>query len=453
MTFANARQRDEPTLVPSAAVEPQFIVLGGPAPDNCGLSSLSLDGTIGDDCDGIILLKQIDPGELTEVLARAPDPALPIVDFFGNHPVRCDFAGSLLNADCTKEMHQFLAPIWDRLAEFPFRAQVQDRTGMTILRLVYSRSTPAKATFAPRSPVTVQYPLVGAGPGVRQHLELLATQDLLKRRHFTRTHACSKCASARLNIYEACPACGSSDLFEEALVHHYRCGCQEAESRFIQDDQLICPKCRRELRHLGVDYGKPGKIALCRSCGARNSMPSTNFICLDCSAVTPAEDAASTDWYHYDLTDIGLNVQREGRLPQSEFSSVLDQAPRAYSPREFQLLAMQELRVAQQYKHTFSVARISFPNLEAVRREQGLAESDAVFQRAVDMIVKTVRPRDFVGISGGRFVFIGLAAITEAGVRRLEDRIRKTTHDIEARLELTVEVAEGNAIVDLFARG
>ncbi len=448
MTVANVRYRDEATLVPSAPAERQFIVLGGPAPDVPGLN---FEGTIGDDCDGIVLLKQIDVGELTEVLARAPDPALPIVDFVSNHPVRSDFAGSLLNTDSAKEMQKILAPVWRRLGEFPFRAQVQDRTGMTILRLIYSRSTAAKATFAPRNPVTIQYPLVGTGPGVRQHLEVLANQDLLKRQHFMRTHACGKCASARLNVYEACPACGSSDLFEEILIHHYRCGCQEAESHYIQDDLLICPKCRRELRHLGVDYGKPGKIALCRGCSARNSMPSTNFVCLDCSAVMPAEGAAATDWYHYDLTDSGLGAQYEGRLPQSEFSPLLDQAPRAYSPREFQLLAMQEMRVAQQYQQTFSVARISFPNLDAIRRERGLVAVEAVFRRAVDMIVKTVRPRDFVGISGGRFVFIGLAAITDSGVRRLEDRIRKTVHDTEARLELTVEVAEGNAIIDLFA--
>jgi hypothetical protein len=111
------------------------------------------------------------------------------------------------------------------------------------------------------------------------------------------------------------------------------------------------------------------------------------------------------------------------------------------------------MRVAQQYLQVFSVARISFPNLDAIRREQGLVTAGAIFQRVVDMIVKTVRPRDFVGISDSRFVFIGLAAITDSGVRRLEDRIRQTVRGIEARLELTIEVVEGNAIVDLFARG
>jgi hypothetical protein len=37
---------------------------------------------------------------------------------------------------------------------------------------------------------------------------LLAHLDLLRRRHFNRTHQCGKCASERLNTYEACPQCG-----------------------------------------------------------------------------------------------------------------------------------------------------------------------------------------------------------------------------------------------------
>jgi len=453
MHTASAQTHSRVTPLSPAPAGRKFIVLGGPAPDIAGLNLLNLEGAIGSDCDGILLLKHIDVSELAEVFAWAPDPTVPIADFFDNHSVRRDFVSSRLNDESVKEMEQIFAPIWRRLEEIPYRAQTQDRTGMAILRLAYSRDAPAKAAFDSRFSLAVQYPLIGTGPGVCQHLEVLADQDLLHRRHFTRTHACGKCGSARLNVYEACPACGSADLFEEVLVHHYRCGCQEAESHFIQGDVLICPKCRRELRHLGVDYGKPGRIAACRTCGAVNSTPTINFICLDCHAVTAAESAATTDWYHYDLTDMGLSALREGRLPQNEFTPALDQSPRAYSPREFQLLAMQETRVARQYREAFSVARISFPNLIAIRGELGILATDGIFRRAVDTIVETVRPRDFVGISSSQSVIIGMPGIAAAGVRRIEDRIRQTIRDsIETPLEITVEVAEGDAIAQLFAR-
>ena len=225
--IVDAKPHDGPPLVPAAPSGRKFLVLGGPAPEISGLNLLNLEGIKGGDCDAIILLKHIDVGELSDVLLRAPDPAVPIADFFENHPVRRDFIGSLLNDESVKEMQELFAPIWRRLSEIPYRAQIQDRTGIIILRLAYSRDTPLKAAFNPRYPLTVQYPLVGIGPGMRQHLEILANQDLLHRRHFTRTHACSRCASARLNVYEACPRCGSADLFDEVLVHHYRCGRQE----------------------------------------------------------------------------------------------------------------------------------------------------------------------------------------------------------------------------------
>lgn len=56
---------------------------------------------------------------------------MPVADFFGNHPVRRDFIGSLLNDDSAKEMEQRFAPIWRRLGELLYRAPPQGRTAMT----------------------------------------------------------------------------------------------------------------------------------------------------------------------------------------------------------------------------------------------------------------------------------------------------------------------------------
>ena len=92
---------------------------------------------------------------------------------------------------------------------------------------------------------------------------------------------------------------------EETLIHHFRCGWQDGKSHLTQGRLLVCPKCHRELRHLGVDYDKPGMIVMCRTCKATNSEPVVRFACLDCSAATPSADAASTDWYNYDLTEDG----------------------------------------------------------------------------------------------------------------------------------------------------
>ena len=160
--------------------------------------------------------------------------------------------------------------------------------------------------------------------------------------------------------------------------------------------------------------------------------------------MTPAEIAATTDWYHYDLTEPGLNCLRTGQLPQFDFDPSIEKFPRAYSPREFHLLAVQEARTAQRYRRAFSIAQISFPNLEAIRHELGMRAADAAFQRAVDEIVQTVRASDFVGVSNDRtFVIVGLPGTPPADVRPIEDRIWQALHDtIDTPVEVAIEVAE-----------
>jgi GGDEF domain-containing protein len=435
----------------SPALEERFFVLGGEPPPIAGTN---LHARVGSPCAGIILINHIEPAELAAVLGQAPDPAVPIADFEHNSPLRHDFVGSSLNVETIAELKHRFAPVWRRLAELPFRAKREERAELTMLRLAYSRDAPIEAVLTPGSPLIVEYPLLGTAAGTRRQLELLADLDLLHRRHFTRTHACSKCGSARLHVYEACPGCSGADLVEETLVHHYRCGCQEPESRFAQDQLLVCPKCHRVLNHLGVDYSKPGKIVVCRACGAANSEPLIHFVCLDCATVTPTEGAAATDWYHYDLTDEGMRALRDGQLPRFEIACLLEHGTHAYSPHEFRLLAAEEMRVARQFQRSFSVARVSFPNIEADRHALGPAGMDVAFRHAVDAIVETVRASDFVGVGGATSVIIGFPETTAADVRDIENRIRKAIQNaVVVPLELTVDVAEGDAIVEMLAEG
>jgi GGDEF domain-containing protein len=144
-----------------------------------------------------------------------------------------------------------------------------------------------------------------------------------------------------------------------------------------------------------------------------------------------------------------------GLLPKPEFPPFSEKGQRAYSPHEFQLLAMQETRVARQYRQAFSIARISFPNLQAIRSQLGILATDAALRRATDAIVQTVRASDFVGVCNDRTsVIVGFPGTTAAAVSPLEDRIRQILHDtIETPLEFAIEIGESDAAVAMLARG
>ena len=320
------------------------------------------------------------------------------------------------------------------------------------MRLAYSRDTAITAVFDPNSSHLVKYPLLGTVVGEQRNLEMLARLDLLRRRHFTRTHACAKCSSARLHVYEACPGCGGADLREEPLLHHYRCGCLEVESHFSQDQFLICPKCHRSLRHFGVDYGKPGTAVVCVACGATNSEPLVYFACLDCGSVTPADDAKATDWYHYDLTDDGVRTLRQGYLPQFDLGPLLESHTLTYSPREFRLLATHELKVTTRFNRPFSIVRITVLNLEALLHQHGAIAADAGFRRVVDAVVPELRATDFVGTGTMQSTVIGFPDTSAKDVDVIMKKIRRTIDaTLTTHVELSVEIAEGDAIIELLS--
>jgi hypothetical protein len=418
-----------------------FLVLGGVLPALAGIGSRT---TPGSPCAGILMLGPITPAQLADTLLELPDPAVPIADFAGNRGLRCDFASERLDPPAIAAFRDLSTPIWRRLAELPFKSAHEDRAELTLLRMAYSRDAAIEASFAPDSSRLVDYRLLGRISAARQRLEALADLDLLRRRFFSRTHACGRCGSARLHAYEACPACGGGNLVDEPIVHHYRCGWQAPESRFADGRLLVCPKCRRELRHFGVDYGKPGIAVVCRGCGAVEDEPLANFACLDCAAVTPSADSSPTDWHHYELTEEGLRALRDGRLPHLNIAPLLERYGRAFSPREFSLLAAEALRVARRYERPFALARLTVANLDQLRQELGPMAVDSAFRLAIDASVGLLRDSDFVTPDGPASMLIGFPETSAVLAAKVLDRVKKEVAVVVAApLEIAVTTAEG----------
>jgi hypothetical protein len=295
--------------------------------------------------------------------------------------------------------------------------------------------------------------LLGRNAANRQRLEQLATLDLLRREHFTRTHLCSRCDSARLHAFEACPSCGSGNLLETSIVHHYRCGWQEPEPRFVKDHELVCPKCRRELRHYGVDYDKPGSVVVCRSCQAGNSEPAVRFICLDCEHNMGADEARTLDWCHYELTEAGLDALRVGRIPRFNIGEYLNGHSRTFALRDFRLLANEGIQVARRYGRPFTIGIVSFVNVRELRRDLGLTAADQAFCRAVDIVVERLRDSDFIGVDDSHSIFIGFPETNEKDARAVLDNLVKQVEPTAGMpITLDIAVGEGEQAGDLLRR-
>jgi hypothetical protein len=424
-----------------------FLVLGGDLPV---LPGVGFRATPGAACAGIVMVGPVTAAKLAEVLAELPEPALPIADFANNCGLRRDFFGDAPDLASIQAFNDHAAPIWRRLTELPVHAARADRAELTLLRLAYSRDVAIEASFAPDSVLLIDYRLLGRVSGTRQRLEALAELDLLRRRFFTRSHSCGQCGSARLHAYEACPSCGGGDLVDESIVHHYRCGWQGPESHFVADRLLVCPKCRRTLRNFGVDYGKPGIVVSCRGCDAAADEPVAKFACLDCGTITPTADGSPTNWYHYNLTEEGLRALREGRLPHLSIAPILEHHGRAFSLREFKLLAAETLRIAERYKRPFALARLSIANLAPLRQELGPVAVDAAFRLAIEVSVGSLRDSDFVAPDGAVSMVIAFPETSARDAAKGLERIKeKISAAVAPPFEIVVTVAEGEAAATL----
>lgn len=129
-------------------------------------------------------------------------------------------------------------------------------------------------------------------------------------------YLCNNCSNSYLLIRENCPKCGSSYLDSHELIHHFSCAYIGQEEEFKSGDQtegLVCPKCSKTLKHIGVDYDKPSSIFECRNCDNQFQDPLLKAKCNHCSADNHVEHLERKVLKKYTLTARGKDLA-EGNL-------------------------------------------------------------------------------------------------------------------------------------------
>jgi len=105
-------------------------------------------------------------------------------------------------------------------------------------------------------------------------------------------HVCDACHSAHHNIRETCLHCNG----------------------------LICPKCQKILRHIGVDYDKPSHIFNCNTCSEHFQNPVFTYNCVDCGKVSDIRHLQEHLIRRVSLTAKGKQLVLSG-LPKKNYES------------------------------------------------------------------------------------------------------------------------------------
>ncbi len=137
-------------------------------------------------------------------------------------------------------------------------------------------------------------------------------------------HVCAVCRDSHLLFIETCPNCHGSNLKEERVIHHFRCANISPESTYQFDNELRCPKCKRFLRHIGVDYDMPASVYTCTDCGRSFTTPEMKVTCTQCERSYQPEDLSQIDVIRYEFTPAGLQALRNEEMNMNANNAVID---------------------------------------------------------------------------------------------------------------------------------
>jgi len=147
------------------------------------------------------------------------------------------------------------------------------------------------------------------------HLTLnrLVEAGVLAKERARSVYACPNCSSVSIRPSLLCPSCNSDEIAKVDLIEHLTCGHVAAVDEFTQAERYVCPKCRKELKTIGVDYRRNRGAYACSNCRGRFTTVIEKWVCNACERAVSAEELQRKDLYRYTIN--------EGR--RSELASLL----------------------------------------------------------------------------------------------------------------------------------
>jgi hypothetical protein len=283
--------------------------------------------------------------------------------------------------------------------ELPTSADITQRK-LLLLRYLLVRTgfelAPIRDPFAS---VGYTFPLAQAlfeqVPGRElEYLEALDEAQLLVPRLLDKVNTCPQCHHTQINFREICPECRSLDIREESTLHHFRCAYVGRESEFRQKDKLFCPKCTKEVRHIGVDYDKPAEVLWCHHCDHNFAEPLLSCFCLACGTTFPPENAVLKSINRYGISQDGIRAAEVGALPGDGLLNILKKELGYYKYEVFSEYLRLEMARCKRYQYPSTLSRFHLASAS-----KALAETDITYSRKfkkefASVITQTFRTSD-----------------------------------------------------------
>jgi Thaumarchaeal output domain 1 len=340
-----------------------------------------------------------------------------------------DFKRTLKNLSTVRANLQQVNPLPEAFNE---KAQRE----INLLRFIYSREL---SEIAPQrdknSPLGYGLPwaedILGAKTGGSLlELNRLAMDGLFLTELKDRINICPQCDDYRINFRQVCPHCGSPDISTQGTIQHFTCAHVAPEKNFIQNDKYICPKCGKQLKHIGVDYIKPGEVVVCDKCGEASQEAKVSCLSLLCGAVFPPEHAKQVTIYNYRLSEMGREAAIQGFHSEIGFKNVLKSFLNIYTLPFFEKYLQLEMERSSRYKRPFSFINLRIANLPVVDGAIGLKGKTTLVRELEKIFGTYLRDTDLISFTSEGDIYLLLIECDELRAESILQRILTRSKEV-----------------------
>ncbi|MCG8607210.1 hypothetical protein MJD09_19775, partial [bacterium] len=264
-------------------------------------------------------------------------------------------------------------------------------------------------------------------------LENLEEAQLLTTKLVDKVNVCPRCSHSQINFRELCPTCRSLNISEESTIHHFRCAHVGRETEYRRGFKFNCPKCSRELRHIGVDYDKPAEVMWCNDCNHNFSDPLLSCFCLVCGNSCSPEDVFLKQINEYSLSLDGFRAAEEGVMPGFGLISILKRELGFYKYEVFIEYLRLEIFRCRRYEYPSTLARFSFKDLDGGTSRNEMLRSRKLKKEFAALIKGTFRSTDLLTDLQDGQIFIIFTNTdydsTQIAFKRLDESMKSLLQD------------------------
>lgn len=314
------------------------------------------------------------------------------------------------------------------------------------LQFMVSRNVDLNPVVMPKSKFGYVYPLITVNFPERDDARMFEIIDFIEKRNLAdsrfvdRIHLCPDCYSSFINFRETCPKCGSSNLSVDDLIHHFSCGYVGPESKFKVEDKLICPKCGKTLKHIGMDYDKPSIIYTCKDCNYNFQEPEITGFCFYCGTSSPVDNLIKRDIKSFRVSQVTINCAINGII--LSLRDIIASTMKVYSNYVFKAILDHEYKKQKRYNTQSVLVYLRF-NFES-KDTQFKQNQQEIIVEIARVMKETLRDSDAItAIDDVTFAILLLEATSAQAkiiMSRLKREIEKFIKSNFPQRELNIEI-------------